>query len=70
MSGSLRERRSEEMTQLNTSSPRMSEALFESQKGWWQLTCPRIKRFLEERQMEGEKESVLLSIKKEQIGGT
>ena len=33
MSGSLRGRRSEEMTQSNTSSPRGSEVPFESQRG-------------------------------------
>ena len=29
----------------------------------------RMKRFLEDGRMEGEKESVLLSVKEEQIGG-
>ena len=33
MSGSLRERRSEEMTQSNTSSPQGSEVPLESQRG-------------------------------------
>ena len=46
MSGSLRGRRSEEMTQLNTSSQRRSEIPLESQREWWQLKSPRMKRFL------------------------
>ena len=58
MSGSLRGRRSEEITQLNTSSPQDWKYLLESQK-----------RFLEEGRMEGEKESVLPSVGEEQIGG-
>ena len=65
MSGSLRWRRSEEMTQLNTSSPRWSEVPLESHKGSWQLMSPRMKRFLEEERMEGEKESVLPSVGEE-----
>ena len=59
MSGSLRGRRSEEMTQSNTSSPRGSEIPFECQRGRWQLKFPRMKRFLEEGRVEGEKDSVL-----------
>ena len=47
------------MIQLNTSSPRGSEVPLEFQKVWWQLKSPRMKRFLEEGSMEGEKESVL-----------
>ena len=68
ISGSLRERRSEEMTQLNTSSPQWSEVLLESHRGWLQLKFPRIKRFLEEGNMEEEKESFVLSIGEERIG--
>ena len=60
MSRSLKGRRSEEMTQTNTSSPSGLEVPFKSQRGCWQLKSPRIKRFLEEERMEGEKESVLL----------
>ena len=51
--------RSEEMTQSNTCSPRGSEVPLESQ----------MKEFLEEERMEGEKESVLLSVGEERIGG-
>ena len=69
-SGSLRRRRSEEMTQSNTSYPRGSEVPLESQRGWWQLKSPTMKRFLEEERMEGEKEWVLPSVGEEQIGGT
>ena len=69
VSGSLRGRRSEEMTQLNTSSPRGSEVPLESQRGWWQLKSPRMKRFLEEEKREGEKESVLPFVGEERIGG-
>ena len=69
VSGSLRGRRSEEMTQSNTSSPRESEVPLESQSGSWQLKSPRMKRFLEEGRMEGEKESVLPSVGEERIGG-
>ena len=36
------------MTQSNTSSLRGSEILLESQRGWWLLKSPRMKRFLEE----------------------
>ena len=32
------------------------------------VEVPRIKRFLEERRMDEEKESALLSVEKEQIG--
>ena len=39
------------MTQSNASSPRGSEVPFESQRGWWQLKSPRMKRFLEEERM-------------------
>ena len=35
----------------------------------WELKSPRMKRFLEERRTDGEKESVLLSIEEERIGG-
>ena len=69
VSGSLRERRSEEMTQSNTSSPRGSEVSLESRRGWWQLKSPRMKRFLEEGRMKGEKESVLPSVREGRIGG-
>ena len=68
VSGSLRGKRSEEMTQSKTSSPRGSEVPLESQSGWWQLKSPRMKRFLEEGRMEGEKESVLPSVGEERIG--
>ena len=34
-----------------------------------QLKSPRMKRFLEEGRMEGEKESILPSVGEEQIGG-
>ena len=64
VSGSLRGRRSEDMTQSNTSSPRGSEVTLESQRGW-QLKSPRMKKFLDE----GEKESVLPSDGEERIGG-
>ena len=57
------------MTQSNTSSPRRSEVPLESQSGWWQLKSRRMKRFLEEGRMEGEKESVLPSVGEERIGG-
>ena len=69
MSGSLRGKRSEEMAQSNTSFPRGSEVLLESQRGWWQLKSPGIKRFLEEERMEGEKEAVWPSVGEERIGG-
>ena len=65
MSGSSRERRSEEMTQSNISSQRWSKVPFEFERVGWQLKSPRIKRFLEER----EKESGLLSVGEERIGG-
>ena len=68
MSGSLRGRRLEEMTQPNTSTSRASEVPLESQRGWGQLKPPRMKRFLEKRRVEGEKESVLPSVGEEQIG--
>ena len=67
MSGSLKRRSSEEMTQLNTSSPWGLEVPFESYRGWWQLKSPKTKRFLEERRIEGKKESVLLFVREEQI---
>ena len=57
------------MTESNTSSPCGSEVPFESQRGRWQLKSPRMKRFLDEGRMEGKKESVLLSVREEQIGG-
>ena len=41
MSGSLRGKRSEEMTQSNTSSLRGSEVPLESQRGQWQLKSPK-----------------------------
>ena len=69
VSGSLRGRRSEEMTQSNTSSSRGSEVHLESQRGSWQLKSSRMKRFLEEGRMEEEKESVLPSVGEEQIWG-
>ena len=43
--------------------PQGSEVPLESRRGWWQLKSPRMKRFLEEGRMEGEKESVLPSDK-------
>ena len=69
MSGSLRGRRSEEICQLNTSSPQESEVPFEFQRGRWQLKSPRMKIFLEEGRMEGEKKLVLPSVGEERIGG-
>ena len=48
--------------------PRGSEVLSESQRGRWQVKFSRMKKFLEERKMEGEKEFVLLSVKEERIG--
>ena len=67
--GSLRGRRSEEMTQSNTSSPQGSEVPLESQRGLWQLKSPRMKKFLKEERMEGEKVSVPPSVGEERIGG-
>ena len=61
-------RRSEEITQSNTSSLLGSEVSLESQREWCQLKSPRIKRFLEEGSMEGEKKSVLPFVGEEQIG--
>ena len=46
-----------------------SEVPIESQREWWQLKSPRMKRFLEEERMEGEKESDLPFVREEQIGG-
>ena len=63
MSGSLR--RSEEMTQSNSYSPRGSALPFECQRGRLQLKPPRMKRFLEE----GEKELVMPFVGKKRIGG-
>ena len=68
MSESLKGRRLEEMTQSNTSFLRASKERFELQERRWQLKSPRIKRFLKEERMEGEKESVLLSVKEKRIG--
>ena len=65
VSGSLMGRGSEEMTQSNTSSPRGSVVPLESQRVGWQLKSPRMKRFLEEGRIEGEKESVLPSVGEE-----
>ena len=53
----------------NTSSPRWSKVTLESQRELWQLKSPRMKRFLVEGRMEGEKESVLLSVGEERIRG-
>ena len=69
MSGALRGRRSEDMTQSNTSTPRGSEVPIESLRGYCQLKSTRMKRFLEKRKMEGENESVLPSVREEQIWG-
>ena len=70
VSGSLRRRKSEEMTQLNTSSPRGSEITLVSQRAIdGKLNSPRMKRFLEEGRMEGKKKSVLPSVGEERIGG-
>ena len=69
VSESLRGRRSEEMTQSNTSSPRGSEVPLETQRERWQLKSPRMKRFLEEERMGREKESVLSSVGEERMGG-
>ena len=63
MSGSLRGRRSEEMTQSNT----LSEVLFEFQSVM--VMKSHRMRYLEEGTMEVEKESVLLSVEEERIGG-
>ena len=57
--------RSQEMTQLNTFSPRGLKVSFESLR---QLKPSRMKIFLEEGRMEGKKESVLPSIGEERIG--
>ena len=57
------------MTQSNTSSPRGYEVPIESQRGRWQLKPSRMKRFLKEGRMKGEKESVLPSVGEERIGG-
>ena len=57
------------MTHSNTSSLRDSEVPLESQRGGWQLKSLRMKRFVEEGRMEGEKESVLPSVGEERIGG-
>ena len=65
MSESLRGRRSEEMTQSNTSSPRGSKVPYKFHKRSWQLKSTRMKRFMEEE----EKESVLPSVGEEQIEG-
>ena len=69
MSGLLKRRRTEEMNQINTSSPWGSEVPFESQRGCWQLKSSRMKRFLEEERMEEEKKLVLRSVGGERIGG-
>ena len=58
-------RRSEEITHLNTYSPQRSEVPLESQRGQWQLKFPRMKRFMKEGRMEGEKELVLPSVGEE-----
>ena len=68
MSGSLIGRRSEEMTQLKTSFPQGSEVPFESLRRRWKLKSARLKRCIEERRMEEEMKSVLLSVEKKQIG--
>ena len=58
MSGSLRGRRLEEITQSNTSSSRGSEVPLESLRSDGRWKFPRMKRFLEEERIEGEKESL------------
>ena len=62
-------RKSVKMTQPNTFSPRGSEVLFKFQRKRWQVKFPRIKRFLVEERIEGEKRSVLLFIKGEHKKG-
>ena len=69
VSRSLRERKPEELTQLNTSFFRGSEVPFESQSVLANKV-PTMNRFLEKERTEGEKESVLLSSKEEQTGKT
>ena len=64
----IRRRRSEEMTQSNTSSPLGSEVPFEAKSVRWQLKSPKMKRYLEEERMQGKKKSVLLSVVEERIG--
>ena len=60
------EKRSEEMTRTKTSSAEVSST-YGVPEGLWQLKSPRLKRFLEEGRMKGEKESILISVE-EQIG--
>ena len=48
--------------------PTGSEALLKSQRKYCQLKSSKIKIFLEEGGMEGEKESVLLSVAEKRIG--
>ena len=43
------------MIQSKISSPRNSEVLLSPRGGWWQLKFSRMKRFLEEERMDGEK---------------
>ena len=62
-------RGSEEKAQSNAFSPQGSEVLFESQTGRWQLKSPGIKRFVGEERVEEKKQSILLSIGEERIGG-
>ena len=49
--------------------PTEIRSIFLVADGWWQLKFRRMNRFLEEKRMKGEKESVLLSVGEEQIWG-
>ena len=57
------------MTQSKTLSHRGRKNLLSPRGGDGKLKSPRMKRFLKEERMEEEKESVLLSVREEQIGG-
>ena len=67
MSESLCGRKSDEMTRSNTSHGGWKFLL--SPRGGNGSCCLRMKRFVEEERIEGEKESILLSIGEERIGG-
>ena len=68
-SGSLRGRRSEEMTEFEYFLPTEVGSTFRVPEGVMAIQVPRMKRFLEEGRMDGEKESILPSVGEEQIGG-
>ena len=57
------------MAKLDTSFSSGTEEPVEFQRGWWQLKSPRMKRFLEPENTDGKKESILLCIKEERMGG-